>query len=157
MARGEQRREPRRTQEVTAEGAPRQAPRKRAASSNGEAPLKKSQRNRAEDSNSPRVRTDWVVDSKTGVKHRVLPKTEWDPDSPGYSISHIEDSYDATYDLDSMAKDFLGHLRVAPTKKELAQLRKEREALRELQEKEYQELHAEEEEDEEYDYDEDDE
>lgn len=155
-ARGEQRREPRRTQKATPGSAPRQAPRKRVASSNGEVPLKNAQGNRAEDINSPRVRTDWVVDPKTGVKHRVLPKTEWDPDSPGFSISHLEDSYDASYDLDSMAKDFLGHLRVAPTKKELDQLRKEREARRELQEKEYQELHAEEE-DEEYDYDEDDE
>lgn len=105
---------------------------------------------RAEQRQSPKG--DWIVDNKTGVKHRVLPKTEWDPESPGYSVSHIEDSYDANYDLDSMAKDFLGHLRVAPSKKELAELQAEKEAMRRQQEEAYHELHDGEDEDEEYDY-----
>lgn len=80
----------------------------------------------------------WEIDRKTGVKHRELPKTQWDPDNPGWSISHLEDTYDATYDLDSLASDFLGHLQVAPDKDEQKRLMEEKLAQKKAQDALYE-------------------
>jgi hypothetical protein len=72
------------------------------------------------------------IDPKTGVKYQVIPKTVMDTE--GRPISQIEDFN--VDDLNSEADRFLGHLRIAPTPEELAQLREERKArIRESREK----------------------
>lgn len=63
----------------------------------------------------------WKTDKKTGKKYREMPKTEWL--TGGYSESRLSDQYDASYDLNSIANDFLPHLRVAPTPEEKEKLR----------------------------------
>lgn len=73
----------------------------------------------------PNVRGEWKTDPKTGKKYKVLPKTEFT--SGGFSVSTFteDEMPDPLYDIGTAAEIFLGHLRVAPSKEELAKLRKQ--------------------------------
>ena len=69
------------------------------------------------------ARSEWKVDPKTGIRHRVLPKTEYDEN--GNPVLQIDD-FDAD-DLNAEANEFLAHLRVAPSKEEKIEARRARE------------------------------
>lgn len=70
----------------------------------------------------PVVPKGYAVDEETGITYRKLPKSEYD--SNGNPVLQIQD-FDAD-DLNAEAESFLGHLRVAPSKEEILQLREER-------------------------------
>lgn len=85
----------------------------------------------------------WVVDPVTGVRHKVLAKTEWIPGSGGRSKSTVgDDMKDPFDDMNSAAEIFLGHLRVPPDEKETQRLNEERQRRRREQEEEQRKIEA---------------
>lgn len=89
---------------------------------------KESSRSRIIEDNTDKVEEGWAIDRKTGRKYKKLPKTEWNPDDPGMSTVHMTE-VDALNGLNDAASTYLAHLQVPPSKKEMEELRAEKDLL----------------------------
>lgn len=74
---------------------------------------------------------EWRTDKLTNRRYKVLPPTEWNED--GTSVCHMDD-VDGLTDLNAAASTYLSHLQVAPTKRELSEMRAENVAKRKAKE-----------------------
>lgn len=64
---------------------------------------------------------EYDVDPRTGIRHKTIPKSEYDKGIPRISVDMDPD------DLDGMAAEFIPHLRVCPTEDEIRYNREQRE------------------------------